>query len=341
MADFGGFSSEFGPGVPPPQPANPFGVTGTGATVLQNTPTLVAPNIGAATGSGLNLTVPGSATAEPIIALQPALGAGNSNVAAVFGAANSSRNGAYLGFNYNGGANALTNTVQLAVLGTNGITLDGNGLLTNYGNLNLTAGHTYQIGGTPLNFTNLAGSVAPAQLPNPAAAALGGVRSLAAVAHNFLTSISAIGQPVAAQPNTQDLSDRVAATAFTPTLSVSTLGDGVFSGVGAAGNYARIGMLVWFYLRVTFTLTFTTSSGTLSILGLPASVSGLSYVHYVVTPTPASPADHLLGTMNAASLVGEINGNNYIGNFFGPGLYGIVSGTQYTIHAGGVYLGAG
>ena len=51
------------------------------------------------------------------------------------------------------------------------------------------------------------GSLPAAQLPNPSASTLGGVESIAAVAHNYLTSISTSGVPAQAQPVLADLSD--------------------------------------------------------------------------------------------------------------------------------------
>jgi len=50
-----------------------------------------------------------------------------------------------------------------------------------------------------------------ADLPNPSATTLGGVESLAAVTHNFLTSISTSGVPTQAQPAFTDISGSVAA----------------------------------------------------------------------------------------------------------------------------------
>lgn len=46
-----------------------------------------------------------------------------------------------------------------------------------------------------------------ADLPNPSASTLGGIESIAAVTHNFLTSISTSGVPSQAQPAAADLSD--------------------------------------------------------------------------------------------------------------------------------------
>lgn len=51
----------------------------------------------------------------------------------------------------------------------------------------------------------IAGTVPAARLPAPTATTLGGVESLAAVSHNFLTSINTSGIPVAAQPTSGDI----------------------------------------------------------------------------------------------------------------------------------------
>jgi hypothetical protein len=59
----------------------------------------------------------------------------------------------------------------------------------------------------PKNAANItSGTLPAARLPNPSSSTLGGVQSLAAVSHNFLTSISTSGVPVAAQPTEADLS---------------------------------------------------------------------------------------------------------------------------------------
>lgn len=55
------------------------------------------------------------------------------------------------------------------------------------------------------------GTVPAARLPNPTATTLGGVESIAAVSHQFLTSISTSGVPAQAQPAFTDVSGSVAA----------------------------------------------------------------------------------------------------------------------------------
>lgn len=60
------------------------------------------------------------------------------------------------------------------------------------------------------NASNISSGTLPAgRLPNPTAATLGGVESIAAVSHNFLTSISTSGVPAQAQPGFSDLSGNI------------------------------------------------------------------------------------------------------------------------------------
>lgn len=68
-------------------------------------------------------------------------------------------------------------------------------------------------------------AIVGADLPAPQAAALGGVKSLAAVSHNFLTQIGTDGTPAQAQPALADLSDSSAVATLTgaQTLSSKTL----------------------------------------------------------------------------------------------------------------------
>jgi hypothetical protein len=64
-------------------------------------------------------------------------------------------------------------------------------------------------------FTDISGTVAASQLPNPTASTLGGVESIAAVSHNFLTSISTSGVPAQAQPAFTDISGTATIAQFT------------------------------------------------------------------------------------------------------------------------------
>lgn len=74
-----------------------------------------------------------------------------------------------------------------------------------------------------------------ADLPNPSSSSLGGTQSIAAVSHNFLTSISTSGVPAQAQPAFSDISGSIAAAQL-PNPSASTLG-GIQSTVGASNQW--------------------------------------------------------------------------------------------------------
>ncbi len=80
-----------------------------------------------------------------------------------------------------------------------------------------------------------AGALDGADLPNPSASTLGGVRSIAAVSHNFVTSISTSGVPAQAQPAFTDISG-VATAAQLPNPTASTIG-GVESIAAVSHNF--------------------------------------------------------------------------------------------------------
>ncbi len=68
-------------------------------------------------------------------------------------------------------------------------------------------------------FTDITGSVAAAQLPNPSSSTLGGVQSAAGVSHQWIASISTSGVPALSQPAFTDISG-TAAVAQLPTTGL-------------------------------------------------------------------------------------------------------------------------
>ena len=140
---------------------------------------------------------------------------------------------------------------------------------------------------TALNASNLgSGTVPAARMPAPTASTLGGVESLAAVTHNFLTSISTAGVPAQAQPAMADVSDYSTGT-FTPTDA---------SGAGLtftqqAGGWTKIGNMVF-------------ASGTCLY---PATVSALAAVLGSLPFTSRSTSPDYSATPNMASSGAGVN----------------------------------
>lgn len=72
-------------------------------------------------------------------------------------------------------------------------------------------------------FSDISGSVAASQLPNPSASTLGGIESIVSASHQWIDSISTSGVPHQSQPAFSDISGSVSATQL-PNPSSSTLG---------------------------------------------------------------------------------------------------------------------
>lgn len=142
-------------------------------------------------------------------------------------------------------------------------------------------------------------SLAGPDLPNPSASTLGGVQSKTATTHQFLTSISTSGVPVAAQPATTDLSDVV---------------DGGFtwsdnSGAALAINnnggafYDRIGDMVFTFQHLTYPTTVDTNLAT--ITGLPFTVAGGTKGYAAMSIVYIDGVPAASGTILAAGLPGS------------------------------------
>ncbi|HTT74857.1 MAG TPA: hypothetical protein VMF50_02655 [Candidatus Binataceae bacterium] len=82
------------------------------------------------------------------------------------------------------------------------------------------------------------GTLNAARLPNPTTSTLGGVQALTAVAHEFVTSISALGVPVLAQPQFTDIGGTLSTTQL-PGVS------------GVSGSYTNLNATIDQYGRVT------------------------------------------------------------------------------------------
>lgn len=87
------------------------------------------------------------------------------------------------------------------------------------------------------NASNItSGTLAPGRLPNPTATTIGGVESLATVAHKFVTGISTGGVPSAAQPACADLSNAAASCATDATNASNIVSGTLAVARGGLGN---------------------------------------------------------------------------------------------------------
>ncbi len=118
-------------------------------------------------------------------------------------------------------------------------------------------------------FTDISGSVAATQLPNPTASTLGGIESLASVAHKWINQISTSGVPSATQPATTDISDITSGTWTPVDVSGASLALTNVSGV-----YIKIGSLVWASARFDYPATGNATPA--AIGGLPFTISATS-----------------------------------------------------------------
>lgn len=114
-------------------------------------------------------------------------------------------------------------------------------------------------------FTDISGTVAAAQLPNPSASTLGGVQSKAAATSNWINAISTSGVPSATQPASTDLSDVATLATLTGSQALTN------KTLGGAG--ATTPSTVFNRLAATRGTALTTAKvGTLTGWGTTASV---------------------------------------------------------------------
>lgn len=115
--------------------------------------------------------------------------------------------------------------------------------------------------------------IAGADLPTPTASTLGGIESLAAVAHKWINQISTAGVPSATQPATSDLSDYVTgAITFT-----DQSGAGLSFAAGTIGHYAQIGSVIHVWGSVVYPSTADTSHAAIGWTAPPANSANQNY----------------------------------------------------------------
>jgi hypothetical protein len=104
-------------------------------------------------------------------------------------------------------------------------------------------------------FSDLSGTIAATQLIAPTASTFGGIKSLAAVATTFLTSIGTDGIPVAAQPNFSDL-----AGSFRWDQVASATGALTLNNAGNATSFNQTSAVAWVWANTTAATSGTSQS---------------------------------------------------------------------------------
>jgi hypothetical protein len=138
----------------------------------------------------------------------------------------------------------------------------------------------------------------------------------------------------------------VTKTSFTPTFSFATVGDLSVAYSSQAGQWSRIGKIVFYNLNIGCTPTFTTSSGSLelNLVGLPTSDSTLNCGGQLTSQTAG-----LTWPASKTMVIARVGANSTKINLIGfqtasatatISTTGVVSGAAVTIAVTGWYLAA-
>jgi hypothetical protein len=201
-------------------------------------------------------------------------------------------------------------------------------------------GHALPLGGAlTLQFSDLSGTVAASQLPNPGPSSLGGVESLAPVAHQFLTGISTSGVPSVTQPAIADLSDGATVTLLSANNTLTGVDN--FTGTFEIGGYAvSLGGALVTTGAGNFgaSTNATLPSGTFTVAGL-----GLAQTFSATQTFSAATYSALftggnvgIGTATPATTL-SVAGNGYFTGGQGAGVENTTAGTLKT--SGNIIVG--
>lgn len=126
-------------------------------------------------------------------------------------------------------------------------------------------------------------SIVGADLPNPAASTLGGIKSLASVASKWINQIDTSGNPSATQPAAADISDYSTGT-WTPVDGSA----GALTFTGQSGSYVKVGKLVCAIGAATYP---STVDGSVTIVGgLPFTSSANRATGTISSNATSGPA---------------------------------------------------
>lgn len=209
--------------------------------------------------------------------------------------------------------------------------------------LDTTALHTSLVG--TFAFSDILGSVAPSQLPNPTATTLGGVKSLASANHKWLKSIGTDGLPTQTQPDLSDITGLPTTTvagnlAFFSNTTGSALGANPAFQAANPGNaslYSQLANPANGYTTIFNGVQFSQGTaipvskqfgangsglqqsivGTLSIAAGDTAVQGQAIAGYVETASAAVSAVGVFGQAQTTIANASVFGSNFIAQNLG------------------------
>ena len=157
------------------------------------------------------------------------------------------------------------------------------------------------------------GAIAATDLPNPSSSSLGGVQSIAAVSHNFLTSISTSGVPAQAQPAFTDISGTLAVSQGGTNQSTLTAGSVPFITSGPTFSEDNTNF-TWNNTNKQLFVGAASGNGTINVNTTTSSYYGLNIATTGATPFNVStqgniPIGQFQASANSATQPAQVNFN--------------------------------
>jgi len=302
--------------------------TGSGALVFATSPSLVTPALG--TPSSGTLT---SCTGLPISSGVSGLGSG---MATFLGTPSSANLAATVTDETGSGSLvfATSPTLVTPALGT-----PSSGTLTSCTGLPISTG----VSGLGSGMATFLATPSSANLASTVTDETGSGALVFATSPTLVTPTLGAASATSINFGGSTLSNYVSNTSWTPTFTFGTPGNLSVSYATQTGIYTRIGSMVFYSFTLTCTPTFTTSSGLLTIGGLPITVGGtvngvnqinLSSAGFTYGAGKTSPLSApLVGT---STLILGAQGNNAAVNLFDN--TSVVSGVAITMTGNGFYF---
>lgn len=162
-------------------------------------------------------------------------------------------------------------------------------------------------------------------------------------AFDAASAFDAAGAAAAAQAAAEAYDDaKYTSGTFTPTLTIATPGDGVITYTTQAGSFYQIGKLVFFEIRVTAKIVFTTAAGAITMFGLPMAAADANWLavcggsqNGIVWPTGSSQIIAVPVGTSPLGLGISFQGTNFASVSFG--IAHITSNTVFRLKASGVF----